>query len=67
MRDRINSHLFKLFLDVGIPVVLDLIICSSREMRSNLRPSVEKEIWTSITEQITIESQSFSQLLETNY
>ena len=35
----VDSHLPQLLLDVGVPVVLDLVISSTREMRCDLGPS----------------------------
>lgn len=42
MSERINAHLLELLLDVSVPVILDLIVCSSREVRGYFRPSVAK-------------------------
>lgn len=47
MSDWINSHFDKLLLDVGIPVIFYLVVCSSRQLSSNLGPpktiKIEKE------------------------
>jgi len=39
----VYPHFLQLLLDVGVPVVLDLIVSSPREMSCNLRPPTCKE------------------------
>ena len=43
MCNRIDAHLNKLFLNVSIPMILDLIICSSRQSCSDFGPPKANE------------------------
>lgn len=43
MRKWINTHLNQLFLDVGVPMILDLVVGSSWQSCCNFRPPIQNQ------------------------
>lgn len=54
----VGFDLTELLLQVGVPVILDIVVCSLREIRGNGCPSA----WSNITKQLNFKSGQYKRL-----